>query len=140
MASVNKVILVGHLGKDPEIRSFQSGGRVANFSVATSEKWKDKTSGEKKERTEWHNVKILNDALVSIAENYLRKGSKVYIEGSLETEKWKDEKTGVDKYSTKVTLRPYNGSIVLLDSKKSDSDNEDHPVKEGDDLDDEIPF
>lgn len=116
--SVNKVIIVGNLGKDPEVRAFQNGGRVCNFSVATSESWKDKASGEKKERTEWHRISILNDALVGIAEKYLKKGSKVYIEGQLETRKWQD-KDGKDQYSTEVVLRPYRGELTLLDGRSS---------------------
>jgi len=112
--SVNKVIIVGNLGKDPEIRSFQNGGRVASFSVATSESWKDKTSGERKERTEWHRISILNEALVGIAERYLKKGSKVYLEGQLETRKWTD-KEGKDQYTTEVVLRPYRGELTMLD-------------------------
>lgn len=114
--SVNKVILVGNVGKDPEIRSFQNGGRVASFSVATSENWKDKATGEKKERTEWHRISILNDALVSVVERFVTKGSKLYIEGQLETRKWTDQ-SGVEKYSTEVVLRPYRGELTLLDSK-----------------------
>ena len=114
--SVNKVILVGNLGKDPEIRTFQNGARVANFSIATSESWKDKTSGERKEKTEWHRVSILNDNLVGIVERYLKKGAKVYIEGQLETRKWTD-KEGQEKYSTEVVLRPYRGELTMLDSK-----------------------
>lgn len=114
--SVNKVILVGNLGKDPEVRTFQNGGRVASFSVATSESWKDKTSGEKKEKTEWHRVSILNDNLVGIAERYLKKGAKVYIEGQLETRKWTD-KEGQERYTTEVVLRPYRGELTMLDSK-----------------------
>ncbi len=113
--SVNKVILVGNLGKDPEIRSFQNGGRVAHFSIATSESWKDKSSGEKKERTEWHRVSVMNDNLVGIVERFLKKGSKVYIEGQLETRKWQDQ-SGQDKYTTEVVLRPYRGELTLLDS------------------------
>lgn len=112
MGSVNKVILIGHLGKDPEVRSFQNGGRVANFSVATSESWKDKTTGEKKENTEWHNISIFNDKLVEVAEKYLKKGSQVYLEGSLATEKY--EKDGVEKYSTKVVLKNFNGVLQML--------------------------
>jgi single-strand DNA-binding protein len=114
--SVNKVILVGNLGKDPEIRAFQNGGRVASFSIATSESWKDKTSGEKKERTEWHRVSILNENLVGIAERFLKKGSKVYLEGQLETRKWTD-KDGQEKYTTEVVLRPYRGELTMLDGK-----------------------
>jgi len=113
--SVNKVILVGNLGKDPEIRSFQNGGRVASFSLATSESWKDKTTGEKKDRTEWHRVSVLNDKLVEVVERYIKKGSKLYIEGQLETRKWTD-KDGQEKYSTEVVLRPFRGEITMLDS------------------------
>lgn len=113
--SVNKVILVGNLGKDPEVRSFSNGGRVASFSIATSESWKDKNSGERKERTEWHRISILNEALVGIAEKYLKKGSKVYIEGQLETRKY--EKDGRDVYTTEVVLRPYRGELTMLDTK-----------------------
>ncbi len=116
--SVNKVILVGNLGRDPEICSFQNGGRVAHFSIATSENWKDKSTGEKKERTEWHRVSILNENLVGIAERFLKKGSKVYIEGQLETRKWNDQ-SGQEKYTTEVVLRPYRGELTLLDSKGS---------------------
>lgn len=116
--SVNKVILVGNVGKDPEIRSFQNGGRVASFSVATSERWTDKTTGEKKDRTEWHRVSVLNDNLVKVVENYVKKGSKLYIEGQLETRKWND-KDGAEKYSTEVVLRPYRGELTLLDNKGS---------------------
>lgn len=114
--SVNKVILIGNLGRDPEVRSFQNGGRVANLRVATSESWKDKSSGERKERTEWHNVDIFNEALVNVAEKYLRKGSKVYLEGQLETRKWQD-KDGQDRYTTSVVLRPYRGELTMLDGK-----------------------
>lgn len=114
--SVNKVIIVGNLGRDPEVRSFQNGGRVCSLNVATSESWKDKASGEKKERTEWHRVSIFNDALVGIAERYLKKGSKVYLEGQLETRKYTD-KDGVEKYSTEVVLRPYRGELTLLDGR-----------------------
>lgn len=113
--SVNKVILIGNLGRDPEIRSFQNGGRVASFSIATSENWKDKSSGEKKERTEWHRVSVLNDKLVEIVERYVKKGSKLYIEGQLETRKWTD-KDGQEKYTTEVVLRPFRGEITMLDS------------------------
>ncbi len=116
--SVNKVILVGNVGKDPEIRAFQNGGRVASFSVATSESWKDKATGERKERTEWHRISIMNDNLVGIVEQYVKKGSKLYIEGQLETRKWTDQ-SGVEKYSTEVVLRPYRGELTLLDSRGS---------------------
>lgn len=114
--SVNKVIIIGNLGRDPEVRTFQNGGRVCSLNIATSESWKDKASGEKKERTEWHRVSIFNDNLVGIAEKYLKKGSKVYLEGQLETRKYQD-KDGVEKYSTEVVLRPYRGELTLLDGR-----------------------
>lgn len=114
--SVNKVILVGNLGRDPEVRSFQNGGKVCNLRIATSENWRDKQTGERKERTEWHSVSILNEPLAKIAEQYLRKGSKVYIEGQLETRKWTDQ-NGVEKYTTEVVLRPYRGELTLLDGR-----------------------
>jgi len=113
MAGVNKVIIVGNLGRDPEVRSFPSGGRVVNLRIATSETWRDKASGERKERTEWHSVAIFNEALGKIAEQYLRKGSTVYIEGQLETRKWQDQ-SGQDRYSTEVVLRQYRGELTLL--------------------------
>lgn len=115
--SVNKVIIVGNLGRDPEVRSFPNGGKVVNLRIATSESWKDKTSGERKERTEWHSVAIFNEGLAKIAEQYLKKGSTVYIEGQLETRKWQDQ-SGADRYSTEVVLRPYNGSLTLLGGKR----------------------
>lgn len=114
--SVNKVILVGNLGRDPEVRSFPNGGRVVNLRIATSETWRDKQSGERKERTEWHSVAIFNEALGKIAEQYLRKGSKVYIEGQLETRKWQDQ-SGADRYSTEVVLRQYRGELTILDGR-----------------------
>jgi single-strand DNA-binding protein len=114
--SVNKVILVGNLGRDPEVRSFQNGGRVCNLSVATSETWKDKQSGERKERTEWHRVAIFNDRLVDVAEKYLKKGAKVYIEGALETRKWTDQ-SGAERYSTEVVLRQFRGELTMLDGR-----------------------
>jgi single-strand DNA-binding protein len=115
--SVNKVILIGNLGKDPEVRSMQNGGKVCNLSVATSESWKDKMSGERKERTEWHRVVIFNENLISVAERFLKKGSKVYLEGQIETRKWSDQ-AGVEKYSTEVVLRPFRGELTLLDSRE----------------------
>ena len=115
--SVNKVILVGNLGRDPEVRAMQSGSRVCNLSIATGESWKDKATGERREKTEWHRVVIFNDALVGIAERYLRKGSKVYIEGQLETRKWQDQQSGQDKYTTEVVLRPYRGELTMLDGR-----------------------
>ena len=123
--SVNKVIIIGNLGRDPEVRSFANGGKVCNLRIATSESWKDKTTGERKERTEWHAVSILNEGLAKIAEQYLRKGSKVYIEGQLETRKWQDQ-SGADKYTTEVVLRPYRGELTLLDGRKDSGDRDDH--------------
>ena len=150
--SVNKVIIMGNLGKDPEIRNFPNGGRVCNFSVATSETWRDKNSGEKQERTQWHNISILSDPLVNIAERFLKKGSKVYLEGQLETRKWQDN-SGSDRYSTEIVLRPYKGEITLIDNK-ADSNMTNEPISNNqmdeiqensaspnvDDFDDEIPF
>ena len=111
--SVNKVIIVGNLGRDPEVRSFPNGGKVVNLRIATSENWRDKQTGERKERTEWHSVAIFNEALAKIAEQYLRKGSTVYIEGQLETRKWQDQ-SGADRYTTEVVLRQYRGELTLL--------------------------
>lgn len=114
--SVNKVIIVGNLGRDPEVRSFQNGGKVCNLRIATSENWRDRQSGERKERTEWHSVAIFSEPLVKIAEQYLRKGSKVYIEGQLETRKWQDQ-SGQDRYTTEIVLRPFRGELTLLDGR-----------------------
>jgi single-strand DNA-binding protein len=114
--SVNKVILVGNLGRDPEIRSTQDGTRVANLSVATSESWRDKASGERKERTEWHRVAIFNEKLVEIAEKYLRKGSKIYVEGALQTRKWTDQ-SGQEKYTTEIVLQRFRGELTMLDGR-----------------------
>lgn len=136
MSSVNKVILVGNLGKDPEIRTMQSGDRVASFSIATSESWKDKSSGEKKEKTEWHRISCFNQGLVNVIESYVRKGSKVYIEGQLETRKWTD-KDGVEKYSTEVVLRPFRGELTMLDSARASGEVRSEPK---DTIEDEIPF
>ena len=114
--SVNKVILVGNLGRDPEVRTFQNGGKVCNLRVATSENWKDRNTGERRERTEWHSVAIFAEPLARIAEQYLRKGSKVYLEGQLETRKWQDQ-SGQDRYTTEVVLRPYKSELTLLDAR-----------------------
>ena len=114
--SVNKVILVGNLGADPEVRSFQNGGKVVNIRIATSESWRDKASGERKERTEWHSVAIFNENLAKVAEQYLKKGSKVYVEGKLETRKWQDQ-SGADRYTTEVVLRAFGGELTLLDGR-----------------------
>ena len=146
--SVNKVILVGNLGRDPEVRSFPNGGKVVNLRIATSETWRDKQSGERKERTEWHSVAIFNENLGRIAEQYLRKGSKVYLEGQLETRKWQDQ-SGQDRYSTEVVLRPYRGELTLLDKRDDAGGGEgrytrqDEPTAPGGGgggLDDDIPF
>jgi len=113
---VNKVILIGNLGADPDIRTFQNGGKVCNLNIATSERWKDKDTGERREKTEWHHVAIFSEGLVRVCEQYLRKGSKVYIEGKLQTRKWQD-KEGNDRYSTEVVLQGYGGTLTMLDGK-----------------------
>lgn len=112
--SLNKVMLIGNLGADPEVKSFQNGGKVCNLRIATSEQWKDKNSGERQERTEWHTVAIFSEGLVSVAERFLRKGSKVFIEGQLQTRKWQDAQ-GNDRYSTEIVLRGFNGTLTMLD-------------------------
>lgn len=139
MSSVNKAIILGNVGRDPEIRSTQSGERIANLSIATSESWKDKNSGERKEKTEWHRVSIFNDNLVGVVEKYVRKGSKVYVEGAIQTRKWND-KDGVTKYSTEITLGRFNGQLVLLDGKEQGDAAEPAPREKAETLDDEIPF
>jgi len=158
--SVNKVILVGNLGNDPEIRSFQNGGRIANLSIATSESWKDRESGERKEKTQWHRVVVSNEGLVGICERFLKKGAKVYIEGQLETRKYTD-KDGSEKYTTEVVLRPFRGELTMLDggNRSSGGDSSSSDFSSGNDspfasqssggsfgggaasgIDDEIPF
>ena len=154
--SVNKVILVGNLGRDPEIRTLNSGDRVANLNIATSETWRDRTTGERKERTEWHRVVIFNDNLVKVAENYLRKGSKVYIEGALQTRKYTDQ-SGAEKYSTEIVLQKFRGELTMLDGRGDGDGGARDPTAGGfspgpraaasgpretftADLDDEIPF
>jgi len=122
--TVNKVIIIGNLGRQPEIRSFQNGGRIANLSIATSESWKDRNTGERKERTEWHRVVVLNDALVNICERFLEKGSKVYIEGQLETRKFTDQ-SGAERYTTEVVLRPFRGELTMLDSRREGQGQDD---------------
>jgi single-strand DNA-binding protein len=117
--SINKVILIGNLGADPEVRTFQNGGKVCNLRIATSETWKDRDSGERRERTEWHSVVIRSEPLIRVAEQYLRKGSKIYVEGQLETRKWQDQ-SGQDRYSTEVVLRPYRSELTMLDSRGED--------------------
>jgi single-strand DNA-binding protein len=149
--SLNKVLLIGRLGADPEIKQMVNGKSVARLSIATSQSWKDKSSGERKEKTEWHRVVIFNEGLVNVVQQYLKKGANVYIEGSLTTRKWKDESSGQDKYSTEVVLQGYNSSLTMLDGKNS-SDNSnlvtekksslpnDDNQSVNNDLDDEIPF
>ena len=112
--SLNKVMLIGNLGQDPEVRSFQNGGKVCNLRIATSEQWKDRNTGERQERTEWHTVAIFSEGLINVCENYLKKGSKVFIEGQLQTRKWQDQ-NGQDRYSTEVVLRGFNGTLTMLD-------------------------
>ena len=149
--SLNKVLLIGRLGADPEIKQMVNGKSVARLSLATSQSWKDKSSGERKEKTEWHRVVIFNEGLVSIVQQYLKKGANIYVEGALTTRKWKDESSGQDKYSTEVVLQGYNSSLTMLDGKsKSDSSNlvsenksslpNDDTQSANNDLDDEIPF
>ena len=149
--SVNKVIIIGNLGSDPEVRRLSSGNPVVNLSVATSESWRDKNSGERKEKTEWHRVVIFSDGLCKVAEQYLRKGSKVYLEGQLQTRKWQDQ-SGQDKYSTEIVLQGFNASLVMLDGPSGDRQQA-QPASQSyasatgrdaagapADLDDEIPF
>ena len=146
-SSVNKVILIGNLGRDPEVRTFQNGNKLCNLRIATSETWRDKNSGERKERTEWHSVAIFSEPLAKVAEQYLRKGSKVYLEGQLETRKWQDQ-SGNDKYSTEVVLRPYSSTLTMLDGQSNDDSGggygapqqQQHQPQPSRDLDDEIPF
>jgi len=144
--SVNKVTLLGNLGNDPEVRNFDNGGRVCNFRMATSESWKDKQSGEKRERTQWHSVAVFVDGLVTVVERYLQKGSKVYIEGQLETRSWED-KNGEKRYTTEVVLRPFNSTLVLLGGRENSASDRDTgngyangQENSGPALDDEIPF
>ena len=155
--SVNKVTLVGNLGRDPEIRAMQKGDKIVQISIATSERWKDKSTGEQRERTEWHRVVIFNEALGKIAEQYLKKGSTVYIEGQLQTRKWTDQQSGQEKYTTEVVLQRYRGELTLLGSRTDNQINNEHQNSQIDqsdvqldgnsptsniasDLDDEIPF
>ena len=150
--SVNKVILIGNLGADPEVRTFQNGGKVANIRIATSETWKDRNTGERREKTEWHSVAIFNEGLVKVAEQYLKKGAKVYIEGKLITRKWQDQ-SGNDRYSTEVVLQGYGGTLTMLDGRKDgggggygygagESNGSGQQENGGGygDMDDEIPF
>ena len=150
--SLNKVLLIGRLGADPEIKQMVNGKNVARLSIATSQSWKDKSSGERKEKTEWHRVVIFNEGLVNVVQQYLKKGANVYIEGQLTTRKWKDEASGQDKYSTEIVLQGYNSSLTMLDSRNSPASNpnlvsenksslpNDNLNQENSDLDDEIPF
>lgn len=145
--SINKVIIIGNLGKDPEIRTTQDGREIASFSLATSESWKDKNSGERREKTEWHRVVVFNPNIVGVIKKYVKKGSKLYLEGSLQTRKW--SKDGVDHYTTEIILQTFNAALVLLDGKEKDSqdiykpDYNQEPIVSpsfSNDLDDEIPF
>ena len=149
--SLNKVLLIGRLGADPEIKQMVNGKSVARLSLATSQSWKDKNTGERKEKTEWHRVVIFNEGLIKVVQQYLKKGANVYIEGQITTRKWKDEATGTDKYSTEIVLQGYNSSLTMLDSRgKTDSSNlvqenksslpNDNMSQDNADLDDEIPF
>ena len=151
--SVNKVTLLGNLGRDPEVRAMQNGDKIVQLSVATSDRWKDKSSGEQRERTEWHRVVIFNEALGKIAEQYLKKGSTVYLEGQLQTRKWTDQQSGQEKYTTEVVLQRYRGELTLLGSRSDNQISNDQQNSEIDqsnqismsddiasDLDDEIPF
>jgi len=149
--SLNKVLLIGRLGADPEIKQMVNGKNVARFSIATSNTWKDKNTGEKKEKTEWHRVVIFNEGLVSVVKQYVKKGTQVYIEGQLTTRKWKDEKLGMDRYSTEIVLQGFNSSFKILSSKTNqienvqdkNNDKSSLPNNENtpsNDLDDEIPF
>ncbi len=149
--SLNKVLLIGRLGADPEIKQMVNGKSVARLSLATSNTWKDKNTGEKKEKTEWHRVVIFNEGLVNVIQQYVKKGTQVYIEGQLTTRKWKDEKAGIDRYSTEVVLQGFNSTFKILSSKNSQIENisEDNSEKSSlpndqnissNDLDDEIPF
>ncbi len=148
--SVNKVILVGNLGRDPEVRTFQNGNKVVNLRIATSDTWKDRTTGERREKTEWHSVAIFNEALGKVAEQYLRKGSTVYVEGALETRKWQDQ-TGADRYTTEIVVKQFRGELTLLSGKPDGGDMaDDYGGGRGEhqrpghqspaDLDDEVPF
>lgn len=152
MSGINKAIIVGNCGKDPEIRTFQTGGRVASFSVATSESWKDKATGEKKERTEWHKISVFNEHLIALVERFVKKATRLYVEGQIETRKWQDQ-SGQDKYSTEIVLRPFRGDIQILDFHKDKDAETDKPAAKyseaaklnytsqtAPDLDDDIPF
>lgn len=143
MASINKAIIIGRLGKDPQISTFTNGGKIASFTVATSETWNDKTTGERKERTEWHNIVINSPALVNLAETYLKKGSQAYIEGTIRTREYNDQ-NGLKRYVTEIVVAPFGGQIMLLDSKPTQSAPAETPQASGwtadDDMGDDIPF
>ena len=149
--SLNKVLLIGRLGADPEIKQMVNGKNVARLSIATSQSWKDKSTGERKQKTEWHRVVIFNEGLVNIVQQYLKKGANIYLEGQLSTRKWRDEKLGQDKYSTEIVLQGYNSSLTMLDGKNNPNNNSDPQETKSSlpndemsqvnsDLDDEIPF
>ena len=149
--SLNKVLLIGRLGADPEIKQMVNGKKVARFSLATSQSWKDKNSGEKKEKTEWHRIVIFNEGLVNVVQQYLKKGAQIYIEGQLSTRKWQDEQSGKDRYSTEVVLQGFNSSLTMLGGKVSSSESEkisentssvpnENNSDSVNELDDEIPF
>ena len=148
--SLNKVQLIGRLGADPEVKQMVNGKNVARLSLATSQSWKDRNSGEKKEKTEWHRIVVFNEGLVNVVQQYLKKGAQVYIEGQLSTRKWKDEQTGQDKYSTEIILQGYNSTLTMLGGSNSNNTSSSSPNKNNDfdqsnpqnnsDLDDEIPF
>jgi len=146
--SLNKVLLIGRLGADPEIKQMSNGKNVARMSLATSDSWKDKNTGEKKEKTEWHRIVIFNEGLVNIVQQYLKKGAQIYIEGQLTTRKWKDEQSGQDKYSTEIILQGYNSTLKMLNTrvsndlsgKGSEAISNENPSSPLNDLDDEIPF
>ena len=159
VGSVNKVILLGNLGKDPEIRTMQSGSKMASFSIATSKRWKDKVTQEQRDKTSWHNIVVFSEGLVGIIEKYLKKGSKIYIEGELQTRKWQD-KEGKDRYTTEIVLQGYNSTLTLLDNRNTDASNNPNventenkqlenniqsessssSAEESNDIDDDIPF
>ena len=146
--SLNKVFLIGRLGNDPDIKSTQNGKSVAILSLATSESWKDKNTGEKKEKTEWHRIVVFNEGLVNVVQQYLKKGAQVYVEGQLSTRKWKDEQSGQDKYSTEILIQGYNSSLTMLGggnqnnigSQDNKQNFDDSPPPAQSDLDDDIPF
>ena len=142
MSSVNKVILIGNLGADPEVRDFSNGGKVCNLRIATSDTWKDKNTGEKREKTEWHQVAIFQEGIVGVAERFLKKGSKVYIEGKLQTRKWQDQ-SGADRYSTEIVLHGFDGKLVMLDGaggQKQQNNDQQAPPPDNSMDDDSIPF